>query len=211
MGGGCSDFFAYDPILYDWSDPLATTRFPQNDGSSITANDNYGRYLWAIFGQDNPLEWDYYEVDNNEWHPKNNDIPLPLGPGASITGRPHYRRFWLVIGGERDNFYTHGAEDEEGPQSHQTMEISPKSRILSDREKISIQFSTDFNSRARIQVYDLSGKLVKILFSGNVERGNHSVSWDKTDKLGQNVTSGIYFITIDKGNSIERFKTVISK
>jgi hypothetical protein len=208
VGGGKRNFYSYSPGQRIWT-AKSQTPLVQNNGSSITPCDRYDRYLYAIFGKDNPLEWWYYEVDENEWNRKDNDIPDSLKPGASITGQPDPRRFWLVIGEGRNNFYTHDADDEEGPESQRTTEISLKSRILSYPDRISVQFSIDVNSIVRIHVYDLSGKLVKVLLCGKVKSGEHQISWNKDDKSGKRISSGIYFITINKGDESERFKTVI--
>ncbi len=61
----------------------------------------------------------------------------------------------------------------------------------------------------RVSVYDITGKLAKNLFFGENGEGEPQIFWDKTDHFGKKVSSGIYFITVDKGNSSERFKAMI--
>jgi flagellar hook assembly protein FlgD len=40
----------------------------------------------------------------------------------------------------------------------------------------------------------MMGRLVKTLQNGKLEQGRYSIDWDATDALGQNISSGVYFI-----------------
>jgi hypothetical protein len=211
-GEGSYYFYGYDMNSDAWRQ-LEATPLPQNNGSSITDGHPHGSYLSAIFGENNSTWW-YYDVVDDDWDDWYDDLPADLGAGATITRSASNGNFWLVIGGESDRFFTHSGDDDEakeGSESQQTMAISQKARISSYSDRLVIHYSTDIATSVRIQVYDLSGKLVKTLFNGKTEKGEHQVSWNKTDRFGQNVASGVYFIAIDKGKNIERFKTVISK
>ena len=46
-----------------------------------------------------------------------------------------------------------------------------------------------------LQVYNLKGQKVKSLYHGNKAQGMHSLIWDGTNELGQDLPSGIYFVT----------------
>jgi hypothetical protein len=48
--------------------------------------------------------------------------------------------------------------------------------------------------RVLIQVFDVTGRLVRTLLSGKVEAGRTSVPWQGLDNNGQPVSSGIYFV-----------------
>jgi hypothetical protein len=54
-----------------------------------------------------------------------------------------------------------------------------------------------------LSVYDSRGRLVKILFSGNMETGEHQLTWDGRNSDNQVTASGIYFLRL-KSNSISR-------
>jgi flagellar hook assembly protein FlgD len=44
-----------------------------------------------------------------------------------------------------------------------------------------------------ITIYNMSGKVVRLVGSGNRETGRFTFSWDGLDERGQRVASGIYF------------------
>ncbi len=62
-----------------------------------------------------------------------------------------------------------------------------------------------------IDVYDLRGRLVRILIDEELESGNHSVVWDGRNETGLSVSSGIYLYTLRVGNTTFTRKMTILK
>jgi hypothetical protein len=60
-----------------------------------------------------------------------------------------------------------------------------------------ISYQLPKSSRIDVSVFNVSGQLVKTIFSGAQEAGHHSVQWDGTNKQGAGVSSGIYLIRLD--------------
>jgi hypothetical protein len=58
---------------------------------------------------------------------------------------------------------------------------------------VQIHYNLPARSRVRLAVYDITGRVVKVLVDGNEKAGYRSVIWDGRDKRGQEVSSGIYF------------------
>jgi 5-hydroxyisourate hydrolase-like protein (transthyretin family) len=56
-----------------------------------------------------------------------------------------------------------------------------------------IRFSVPVESQVSLTVYNLLGQPVAELFDGTLGVGSYVTHWDATDKLGRNVSSGIYF------------------
>ena len=46
---------------------------------------------------------------------------------------------------------------------------------------------------AKVQVFDIAGRLVRTLAEGGQTAGEHSLHWDGKDDAGHNVSSGVYF------------------
>jgi hypothetical protein len=46
----------------------------------------------------------------------------------------------------------------------------------------------------RVEVFDISGRLVRAIFAGSLEAGSHSFSWDGRDESGRVSSSGLYFV-----------------
>lgn len=63
----------------------------------------------------------------------------------------------------------------------------------------------------KLALYDPSGKLVKILVSGQGEAGEHSVAWDGRNSSGQETGSGVYIcrLTIEGGLRFTRKLVVV--
>ncbi|MCK4806585.1 MAG: T9SS type A sorting domain-containing protein [Candidatus Aegiribacteria sp.] len=57
----------------------------------------------------------------------------------------------------------------------------------------SLGFTVPSGGNVRLNVYDVSGRIVETVFNGNVEGGSHSVEWNP----GSSVSSGVYFVRLD--------------
>jgi hypothetical protein len=55
-------------------------------------------------------------------------------------------------------------------------------------------------TRVRLRVFDVTGRLVRVLLDGPAEAGRHAVRWNGRDSGGQAVASGVYFYRFDAGD-----------
>lgn len=78
------------------------------------------------------------------------------------------------------------------------------------RGSVAIRFVIDRARTARVDVFDLSGRLVRTLATGPMERGPREVSWDTRDAGGAEVPNGLYYVrlTLDDGWKTTRKVTV---
>ena len=60
-----------------------------------------------------------------------------------------------------------------------------------------------------LNVYDVNGKLVKVLADGLQAVGQYQVRWDGRDYRGHNVSSGLYFCAFQAGDHREVMKMVL--
>ena len=56
-----------------------------------------------------------------------------------------------------------------------------------------ITFAIPISGQVKLRIYDLTGKLVRILFDGYKEKGFYTTYWDRTNNDGHPVPAGIYF------------------
>jgi len=70
--------------------------------------------------------------------------------------------------------------------------------------KISYKLPAD--SHVHLLVYDIAGRLVKVLAEGNQIAGAHEVMWDGKDNSGAQVASGTYFARLesDAGTAVQK-------
>ncbi|MHB9031247.1 MAG: FlgD immunoglobulin-like domain containing protein, partial [Candidatus Latescibacterota bacterium] len=59
-----------------------------------------------------------------------------------------------------------------------------------------IPFDLPHDSRVVMNVYSISGQLVRKLEGGRLAAGSHSVVWDGRDDEGKVVSSGVYLYTL---------------
>jgi len=74
-----------------------------------------------------------------------------------------------------------------------------------------IAFSLGTSQRARIEVYDVAGRLVSVLVDEELEAGEHNVEWNGTDSRGSDVASGTYFVRMLTGGSVAERKMVLMR
>jgi hypothetical protein len=62
-----------------------------------------------------------------------------------------------------------------------------------------IAFTVAKENEVALMVYDSSGRLVKSLVEGVIERGTHHVRWEGRDESGRLLPSGAYFCVMNAG------------
>jgi len=72
-----------------------------------------------------------------------------------------------------------------------------------------IEFGLEKAGHVRLEVFDVSGRLVRVLVDEWMETGRHSVPWDGCNALGQPASSGLYFYRIVAGDYREMKKMVL--
>jgi hypothetical protein len=72
-----------------------------------------------------------------------------------------------------------------------------------------ISFSLRERGRVSLAVYDVAGRLVRVLIDGVREAGPHDVTWDGRNRDGSAVTSGVYFYHLEAGEFVETKKMVL--
>lgn len=72
-----------------------------------------------------------------------------------------------------------------------------------------ISFSLCERKRASLAVYDVAGRLVRVLIDDVVDAGPRDVTWNGKDNAGRGVASGVYFYRLEAGEFIETKKMVL--
>ena len=74
-----------------------------------------------------------------------------------------------------------------------------------------IIYAMDISSVVNINIHNIQGQLVKNLFIGNVNPGQHTISWDGKDRFAQSLPSGIYIYSIKSSQQILTGKMMLLK
>ena len=73
-----------------------------------------------------------------------------------------------------------------------------------------IKYTVPSTGFVTLKIYDIQGRLIRVLYDGNQTAGSYSLRWDGKDESGQNVSSGIYVYKLSFKNS-QGQTTVISR
>lgn len=72
-------------------------------------------------------------------------------------------------------------------------------------QRTAIRFAVPTAGRVNVQVYDLSGRVVRELVNDDRRPGFYTVTWDAYDNAGRRVPAGVYFYELRAADkSIER-------
>lgn len=63
-----------------------------------------------------------------------------------------------------------------------------------------IRFQLDHQQRINLEIFDVTGKLIRKLIDNIFNAGSHELFWDGKDAKGYEVHSGIYFYTLKSGS-----------
>ncbi len=67
------------------------------------------------------------------------------------------------------------------------------------RSQTRIEFALPERSDVHLAVYDVSGRVVRLLAEGLREPGRHPIAWDARDAAGSRVAAGVYFFRLTAG------------
>ncbi|MDD4308982.1 MAG: T9SS type A sorting domain-containing protein [Candidatus Cloacimonetes bacterium] len=70
----------------------------------------------------------------------------------------------------------------------------------------SISYSLAEPGHISLDIYNLKGQLVKNLYNGGADPGNHTITWNGTDNKGSNCSTGVYFYKLTTSK-----KTLVQK
>ena len=76
---------------------------------------------------------------------------------------------------------------------------------------VNVRFGLPKEAPVNILIYDLAGRLISEYKVGNRSAGWHEFSWEATDMLGQDVGTGIYLLTIQAGDKLQKQKITYIK
>jgi hypothetical protein len=67
------------------------------------------------------------------------------------------------------------------------------------RGPLSLAFELPAAGRATMKMYDLAGRLVRVLVDATLDAGRHSVAWDGRDAAGNTLGTGVYLVDLRQG------------
>jgi hypothetical protein len=74
-----------------------------------------------------------------------------------------------------------------------------------------LRFALPAAGRARLSVYDATGRRVAVLVEGELAAGWHQAVWDGRDASGHALASGVYLARLEAGSEVRARKLLLLK
>ena len=74
-----------------------------------------------------------------------------------------------------------------------------------------IPYDLSKDSKVKIEIFDLMGRNIKVLFEGNQSAGNHKQVWMGTDNFGNPVGAGVYLCKMFTPQKVFMQKMILIK
>jgi hypothetical protein len=74
-----------------------------------------------------------------------------------------------------------------------------------------IRYEIPRATRTRLAIYDVGGRLIRVLVDGDLPAGRHEALWDSVNDHGWTVASGVYFYRLTTDDFVRTKKMVLMK
>lgn len=189
---------------------------------NLSATRNHTLFLEFYFDDDSLSTREYVitagsvcdTVDLYKRFLKRVSLGIPAGDTAitvkitSDDGSVEMTRLMLYQGDEETGMMMMGAQDpEEVPLRYALYQNLPNPFSTTTR----IRYALPYNRRVSIKVYDVAGRLARILVDEDKAPGIYEITWDGTDNTSVKLASGIYFIHFSTDDFRQTKKAVLFK
>lgn len=89
--------------------------------------------------------------------------------------------------------------------------FSPNGDGIADTTTISINLNGETEGQARVEIFDLNGKLIRTLVYEEAQSGHISIMWDGNDENGEQVSIGAYIYQVVIGKEIRNGVLVVAR
>ncbi|MDP6668572.1 MAG: S8 family serine peptidase [Candidatus Krumholzibacteria bacterium] len=216
VDGGCTTLYSPLLSLSEYSMAFASYwRWYAEDGFSTDDE-------WAVDLTGDGVNWQRVDTETgnaNSWNRVMVDISSYLDP---LTDQVQFRfvacdlnNGGLVEGGV-DDFAIEvlmenltAAPGENNWQQPLNLLQSQPNPFRPSEGPASLRFSLAQSGPAELQIFDLSGRLVRTLSRGQFVSGEHQLFWDGRDSRGHSVSSGVYFYRLESAGKVDQKSLVL--
>ncbi len=131
--------------------------------------------------------------------------------GQTAAGPVTGPNYWALVGFWQPELPTGISEAAQWPGGRvgETRLYAPQPNPA--RTRVAIRYSLCADTRVRLSVHDLTGRVVRTLCASNVRRGAYSIKWDGRDQTGRSLANGIYFVRLVAGSYRSTEKVVLQR
>ena len=181
---------------------------PEYDHAYVRVSTNGADWtdVWANEGEMVGGSWEQQVIDISEVADDQSQVYIRWTMGTTDGG-------WTYCGWNIDDIEVYAVPHEgveEGGTPSGPLQVDPMFPNPFTSQ-VSIPFTVSLAGDVSISVYDISGRQVRSLSSGELGAGSHTVSWRGTDDSGGMVSSGVYFVMVRTADASVTSKVVLAR
>ncbi len=190
-----------------------------------------GASLMQMGGDDVRLSWDASAEENIVHYVVYRDtadvfVPTVLNavatvdhPVTTFTDNPPSDCYYLIVAVDADG-YSSGYSQRVYTSAQATPAgdgFAPKVLAITGvvpnpfNPMAKVKFDLPRSGMVKLSVFDLRGRLVRELASGQMDAGSHEVMWNGKDGRGQMSATGVYFARLSSADGVKTVKMVLAK
>jgi hypothetical protein len=155
---------------------------------------------------------DGVRIDNRRDNATCGDGTLDTNDTDTITDRMSTVGTWLGFAGAGVSCNNPYEGLDVGPQNPTfvTALRAARPNPFTGKGVVNLEFSMELKGQAKLEVFDVNGRLVNTIFDGVAEAGPNVVEWDAKDQGGNSLASGVYFYRLSaNGQELAKKQVVV--
>jgi hypothetical protein len=215
IGNGCPAERDYDVLLVSGNpaDDAQGNEYYNNVGGGFTTEySSVSHDVNTVAGLKFRSVLDGTRIDNRRDNASCGDGSLDANDIATITDRMQEVGDWLGFSGAGASCKDPYEGLDVGPQTPTfvTALRAARPNPFTGKGVVNLEFSMEIKGQAKLEVFDVNGRLVNTIFDGVAEAGPNVVEWDAKDKTGNSLASGVYFYRLSaNGKELAKKQVVV--
>jgi hypothetical protein len=198
IGNGCPAERDYDVITTSagaLGDAQANEFYNNTNTATVTNYSSVSHDVSTLSGIEYRTVLDGVRIDNRRDNATCGDGTFDTIDQDRITHRMSQVGTWLGFAGAGvacDNPYE-GLDVGPKNPTFVTALRAARPNPFTGKGLVTLEFSLEVKGAAKLEVFDVNGRLVNTVFDGVAEAGPNVVDWDAKDQAGNSLASGVYF------------------
>ncbi len=178
------------------------------------------RVSWDVAPEENIIHYVVYRDTAAVFVPSDlRAVAMVDHPSATFDDTPPFDCYYLIAAvnsfgyssGYSERVYTSDQVSPVGDE--QTPKVLAISGVVPNpfNPMTTVKFDLPRSGRVQLSIFDLRGRLVRDLISGQMEAGSHDVVWNGRNDQGQTAAAGVYFARLSSADGHRTIKMVLAK